>query len=85
MSYQPGDVLMVRPQNLPENVELLMELLTGEDAKLAGSKLSRGTVFKVTQNDPDMAVPEQLEHPQSLINLATHYWDLNVSNMVDWW
>lgn len=77
MSYQPGDVLMVRPQNLPENVKLLMDLLTGEDAKHAGSKLAKETVFSVTQYDPDMAVPEPLENPQTLINLATHYWDLN--------
>lgn len=79
MRYQPGDVLMARPQNLPENVKLLMDLLTGEDARLGGSKLSRDTVFSVTQHDPDMVVPEALEKPQSLVNLATHYWDLNVS------
>ncbi|XP_034233950.1 NADPH-dependent diflavin oxidoreductase 1 [Thrips palmi] len=77
MSYQPGDVLMVRPQNLPDNVKLLMDLLTGDDAKLAGSTLCQETVFSVSQIDPDMVVPEPLKTPQSLINLVTHYWDLN--------
>ncbi|KAK3914970.1 NADPH-dependent diflavin oxidoreductase 1, partial [Frankliniella fusca] len=76
-TYAPGDVLMVQPQNLQENVETLMDLLTGEDARQAGSKLTPGTLFKVTQIDDDMPVPEPLQSPQSLINLATYYWDLN--------
>lgn len=77
VTYQPGDVLLVRPQNAPENVRLLLDLLTGEDAKNAGSNLSPETVFSITENDPDMAVPEPLQSPQSLSNLATYYWDLN--------
>lgn len=77
--YQPGDVLMVQPQNLNENVDQLLTLLTGEDAQNAGSKLTPDTVFSVSQCDPDMDVPEPLRSPQSLRNLATHYWDLNVS------
>lgn len=77
ITYTPGDVLLVRPQNLPENVETLMALLTGEDAQSAGSKLTPETVFKITQIDEDMPVPEPLQSPQSLINLATYYWDLN--------
>lgn len=77
--YKPGDVLMTRPQNSTENVKQLMQLLTGEDARLAGSTLTPDTIFRVSQSDPDMDVPEPLQCPNSLINLATHYWDLNVS------
>ena len=75
MQYSPGDVLVVCPHNLLENVDQLFGLLSvGSDRRLCPD-----TVIQVTERDSDAPVPLALRHPLTLRSCAEEYWDLNVS------
>ena len=66
MQYSPGDVLVVCPHNLLENVDQLFGLLSvGSDRRLCPD-----TVIQVTERDSDAAVPLALRHPLMLRRCA---------------
>lgn len=75
--YQPGDVLMLTPENSSKKVKKLFEILN--ENRSADQYLMSTDVVKLTAKDSDMPVPESLKTPIQLIECAKKYWDLNVS------
>lgn len=76
LNYQPGDVLMLVPQNSQEKTDVLFKILNenrGDDQKFHGCDL-----VQIMAKDADMPVPEPLRHPIRLSECAKKYWDLNV-------
>ncbi|XP_070532421.1 NADPH-dependent diflavin oxidoreductase 1-like [Ptychodera flava] len=67
ISYSPGDVVMIEPQNLPDMVDEFLEHLQLDPDKLV----------TLQQNDPDIPIPYQLPQPCSIRHLVTHYFDIN--------
>ncbi|XP_059146403.1 NADPH-dependent diflavin oxidoreductase 1-like [Physella acuta] len=67
ISYVPGDVMMVKPQNLPSTVDSMLAVL-GQDPD---------RVFVLQQNDPDVALPPCFPEPCSVKWLLTNYLDFN--------
>lgn len=78
LAYDPGDVLMLVPQNNREKVDELFKVLN--NGRTAGQELYSTDLIKVSAKDTDMPVPEALKEPLSLWDCAKKYWDLNVSN-----
>ncbi|KAL0277497.1 UNVERIFIED_CONTAM: hypothetical protein PYX00_004752 [Menopon gallinae] len=73
--YQPGDVLMLVPQNSCEKVDELFKVLN--NGRAAGQELHKTDLIKVSAKDTDMPVPEALSEPLLLWDCARKYWDLN--------
>ncbi|KAK6621939.1 hypothetical protein RUM44_001746 [Polyplax serrata] len=73
--YQPGDVLMLTPENSSKKVKKLFEILN--ENRSADQYLMSTDVVKLTAKDSDMPVPESLKTPIQLIECAKKYWDLN--------
>ncbi|KAK7487379.1 hypothetical protein BaRGS_00021341 [Batillaria attramentaria] len=66
VSYSPGDVVMVQPQNLPDRVEqFLMHM------GLDGSR-----TFYLQQSDPDIPLPTTLPQPCTVEQLVREYLDI---------
>lgn len=76
LTYQPGDVLMLVPQNSSEKADLLFKILN-ENRGIEQQLLSTDVV-QVTAKDSDMPVPEPLRFSIQLWECAKKYWDLNV-------
>lgn len=86
LNYDPGDVVLVMPQNSPASVEKFLALLSSED-RSAQKRLLPETVLQLSKLHMDMPIPESLKKPFTLSDCALNYWDLNVSYfyfMVDW-
>ncbi|GFS22197.1 NADPH-dependent diflavin oxidoreductase 1 [Elysia marginata] len=67
ISYSPGDVVMIQPQNSADSVEKFLSILGLDPDKQ----------FQLSQNDPDSPLPPQIPNPCSVRWLATHYLDIN--------
>lgn len=67
ISYSPGDVVMVRPENSPYTVEEFLSMLNLDPDKY----------FRLLQNDPDTPLPPEVPNPCSIRWLVTHYLDIN--------
>ncbi|CAL1525891.1 unnamed protein product [Lymnaea stagnalis] len=65
--YNPGDVVMVQPQNMPETVESLLETLGQDPTK----------TFLLEENDPDIPLPPNFPRPCTVGWLLTNYLDFN--------
>ncbi|XP_075226577.1 NADPH-dependent diflavin oxidoreductase 1 isoform X2 [Lycorma delicatula] len=74
ISYKPGDVAVIRPNNRPTAVTQLFNMLSENVCK---QHLVRDTLLQVVQKDEDMPVPFALQQPITLEKCATEYWDLN--------
>ncbi|XP_054271020.1 NADPH-dependent diflavin oxidoreductase 1 [Macrosteles quadrilineatus] len=70
LMYSPGDVVAVRPQNSPESVAQLLEML-------ADRGLSPEARLRVSPRDEDMPVPPPLQTRLTLRQCAQQYWDLS--------
>ncbi|XP_044266839.1 NADPH-dependent diflavin oxidoreductase 1 isoform X1 [Tribolium madens] len=67
--YSPGDVVLLRPKNLPWQVETFQNLLKSHN-------LHFDLTLKVTQNDPDIPVPGVLNQQLTFQQLCEEYFDL---------
>uniref|UniRef100_A0A1B6DR54 NADPH-dependent diflavin oxidoreductase 1 n=3 Tax=Clastoptera arizonana TaxID=38151 RepID=A0A1B6DR54_9HEMI len=67
--YIPGDVVVIRPQNSPNAVKHLLEMLS--------PIISPDAILYINECDSDMPVPLALAKPISLVRCAQEYWDLN--------
>ncbi|XP_055848623.1 NADPH-dependent diflavin oxidoreductase 1 [Episyrphus balteatus] len=70
-TWNPGDVLQVRPCNSDEKVDELFEIL-GEH----NLPFNKNTVVELKQNHEDLPVPLPYQHPVTLGLLAKYVWDL---------
>lgn len=73
LCYSCGDVAVVRPSNSGDAIESLLEALP---------QMNSDDIITVSQKDPDMPVPQHLTRPSTFLELATHYWDLNVKQSI---
>ncbi|KAK3755557.1 hypothetical protein RRG08_012779 [Elysia crispata] len=67
ISYSPGDVVMIQPQNSPDTVDEFISMLN----------LDPHRRFKLQQNDPDVPLPPHIPNPCTTRWLVTHYLDIN--------
>ncbi|KAK3088044.1 hypothetical protein FSP39_013874 [Pinctada imbricata] len=67
MSYSPGDVVMIHPENSPETVSDFIQYMG----------LHSDSMFTLQQNDPDIPLPLCLPSPCTVSYLVTHYLDIN--------
>ncbi|XP_040262017.1 NADPH-dependent diflavin oxidoreductase 1 isoform X1 [Bufo bufo] len=66
IQYSPGDVVMIQPQNSPEDIQKFCSLL----------RLDPGSVFVLEPHDPDTLVPSHLPRPCSVQHLVERYLDI---------
>lgn len=66
MSYKPGDVLVVKPSNLTDNVIEFLNVIS----------LSADVRFRVQQNDLNVSIPEFLKEERTIRECAEDYWDI---------
>ncbi|GAB1606870.1 NADPH-dependent diflavin oxidoreductase 1 isoform X1 [Argonauta hians] len=66
LSYHPGDVLMVQPENSEESVQEFLECL----------QLDANQSFMLEPNDPDIPVPPELPQPCTIYHLLKTYLDI---------
>uniref|UniRef100_T1JNG4 NADPH-dependent diflavin oxidoreductase 1 n=1 Tax=Strigamia maritima TaxID=126957 RepID=T1JNG4_STRMM len=66
VDYSPGDVFMIQPENLEENVEEFLQLFD----------ISPNTMFTVEQNDANIPIPNLLPCPCTFLLCAQIYWDI---------
>ncbi|CAH0555397.1 unnamed protein product [Brassicogethes aeneus] len=69
--YIPGDLVVLRPKNFPWKIEEFRNVLESN-----GVKIPPKTVFNLSQNDPDMPLPEVLKYEVTFQQLCEEYWDL---------
>lgn len=69
--YAPGDLLVLRPKNLPWKVEEFKKTLADN-----GINIPDNTVIKLTENDQNIAVPEALKAEVTFKQLCEEYFDL---------
>ncbi|RZC41878.1 NADPH-dependent diflavin oxidoreductase 1, partial [Asbolus verrucosus] len=67
--YSPGDVVTLRPKNLPWQIEAFQKVLKSHN-------LNFDFNLKVMQNDPEIPVPEVLRQELSFQQLCEEYFDL---------
>ncbi|XP_035829247.1 NADPH-dependent diflavin oxidoreductase 1 [Aplysia californica] len=67
LSFEPGDVAMIHPENLTDTVEAFLSLL----------ELNPDQMFRLEENDPDVPLPARFPSPCSIRWLVTHYLDIN--------
>lgn len=65
-SYKPGDVLMIQPENMQENVDKFFEIFYKFDPE---------TMIKCNEKEGIM-VPDVLKQSHSLRNLVRYYFDI---------
>lgn len=78
LPYCPGDVVLVRPKNLPESIQQMLEVFKEHTTC---HPLKPDTKLRVLPRDEDMPVPPALSSPITLLQCAQQYWDLNVSTL----
>lgn len=64
--YKPGDVLMIHPQNISQEVDEFLRIMNIQPDKC----------FTITTNDEDISYPLPLPSPCSIRYLVTHYFDI---------
>ncbi|KAJ8954736.1 hypothetical protein NQ318_011431 [Aromia moschata] len=69
--YKPGDLLVLRPKNLPWQIEEFKDVLSSNSVDIPPE-----TIFKITQNDPQIHVPEILQYEVNFEQLCSEYFDL---------
>ncbi|CAH1153947.1 unnamed protein product [Phaedon cochleariae] len=69
-NYSPGDVFVVRPRNLPSQIEEFMKVLFSN-----GVNCPLDSVFIIGQND-DIPVPDALKYEVTFRQLCSEYFDL---------
>lgn len=69
--YNPGDVLVLRPKNLPFLVEEFKEVLSSN-----GVDISPETKIKLTESTPELPLPAVLKNEVSFQQLCEEYFDL---------
>ncbi|KAM4647594.1 NADPH-dependent diflavin oxidoreductase 1 isoform 3-T3 [Amazona ochrocephala] len=67
ITYSAGDVVMVQPQNCPEDVQQFCQLL----------RLDPDRRFVLKPTEPGTALPALLPQPCSIRHLVTHYLDIS--------
>lgn len=67
ISFSPGDVVLLAPQNSQETVNEFIQHM----------KLSPDTLFSLQQNDPDIPLPTTLPDVCTVEYLLQHYMDIN--------
>lgn len=67
MSYSPGDVVVIMPQNSTESVKEFIDHM----------KLKDNNFFHIEQQDKDISLPVTLPQPCSVQYLVQHYLDIN--------
>ncbi|XP_022327985.2 NADPH-dependent diflavin oxidoreductase 1-like [Crassostrea virginica] len=67
IKYNPGDVVMIQPQNSEDSVTEFIMLM----------KLDPQKRFTLQQNDPNIPLPSLLPQPCSVRHLVQHYLDIN--------
>ncbi|ESO92772.1 hypothetical protein LOTGIDRAFT_216443 [Lottia gigantea] len=67
ISYKPGDVVMIAPQNNPKTIDSFLHLLG----------LNGNDVFYLEMNDPDYLLPTTLPSPCTIRYLLTNYLDIS--------
>ncbi|XP_055323259.1 NADPH-dependent diflavin oxidoreductase 1 [Sitodiplosis mosellana] len=72
LHWQPGDVLVVRPQNSDAQVDELFEIFKEYDFDFGPN-----TIIKLSEIDAEMPVPDYLNIPLPLKTIAKQLWDLN--------
>ncbi|XP_063222983.1 NADPH-dependent diflavin oxidoreductase 1 isoform X3 [Bacillus rossius redtenbacheri] len=73
LCYEPGDVLMVRPCNLPASVDWLLGLLTANRT----AELQPESAVRLEPGCANVPVPGFLAQPVTLQQCAQQYWDLS--------
>lgn len=73
LHYDPGDVLIVRPQNSDEAVERFFELFQHRK-----KDFNENSVISVSKNIKNIFIPPALEEPVAFKNVVKEYFDLNV-------
>ncbi|KAM3910991.1 NADPH-dependent diflavin oxidoreductase 1 [Leptodactylus fuscus] len=66
IQYSPGDVVMIQPQNSPQDVQNFCSLL----------RLDPDSVFVLEPRDPDTPMPPHLPQPCSVRHLVERYLDI---------
>ncbi|XP_074640456.1 NADPH-dependent diflavin oxidoreductase 1-like [Tubulanus polymorphus] len=67
LKYEPGDVLMIHPNNSLQSVENFLKLFA----------LDPDALFLLKQNDPDFSIPASLPQPCTMRYLVESYLDIN--------
>lgn len=70
-SYGPGDVISLYPRNLPEQIRKFQIVLSSN-----GVDIPPATVFTLSQNDPEIPVPQVLKYNITFDQLCSEYFDL---------
>ncbi|KAM9595107.1 NADPH-dependent diflavin oxidoreductase 1 isoform 4-T11 [Morphnus guianensis] len=65
--FSAGDVVMIQPQNCPEDVQQFCQLL----------RLDPDRCFVLKPTDPDASLPALLPQPCTIRHLVTHYLDIS--------
>ncbi|KAG5887436.1 hypothetical protein JTB14_003288 [Gonioctena quinquepunctata] len=71
IEYAPGDVFVVRPRNLQCQIEEFKKVLSSN-----GVEIPPNTVITISQNDPNISVPEVLKYEVTFEQLCSEYFDL---------
>ncbi|KAJ8937008.1 hypothetical protein NQ314_012090 [Rhamnusium bicolor] len=69
--YVPGDLIVLRPRNLSWQVEEFKEVLSSN-----GVSIVPETNLNITQNDPEIPVPDVLKYKPTFEQLCDEYFDL---------
>ncbi|CRK94651.1 CLUMA_CG008151, isoform A [Clunio marinus] len=72
LTWNPGDVAYIRPQNSTESVKMLFEIFKEHDLNIFPNDC-----VMLEQIDDEMPAPSMLRQKLLLITIATQYWDLN--------
>ncbi|CAG9864993.1 unnamed protein product [Phyllotreta striolata] len=70
-SYNPGDVIVLRPKNLSWKIKEFQEVLTNN-----GVEIPPETVIDLAQKDVDIPVPDVLKYRVTFGQLCAEYFDL---------
>lgn len=72
--YYPGDILLVQPHNLNDNVTCFFATVS----ETPNTKLDPNCIIHVKEKDANCPVPKHLQKPFTLQSCAESYWDLNM-------
>lgn len=71
IKYFPGDVLVLRPKNLPVQVDYFLRVLKENNVDIESN-----TVLKITEKSAEMPVPKHLQYQVTFQKLCEEYFDL---------
>ncbi|KFZ58594.1 NADPH-dependent diflavin oxidoreductase 1, partial [Antrostomus carolinensis] len=73
ITFSAGDVVMIQPQNCPEDVQQFCQLL----------RLDPDRCFVLKPTEPDTSLPAFLPQPCTIRHLVTHYLDISSTNELE--